>query len=41
MRRASVILGTLAALTLVQASTVSAQAVFVNGLRIPSSAARV
>jgi hypothetical protein len=37
MRRTSVILGTLAALTLVQASTVSAQAVFVNGIKIPGS----
>lgn len=37
MRRPSVILGTLAALALVQASTVSAQTVFVNGLRIPGN----
>jgi hypothetical protein len=37
MRRTSVILGTLAALALVQASTASAQVVFVNGLRIPGN----
>lgn len=35
MRRTSVILGTLAVLALGQASTASAQVVFVNGIRIP------
>ncbi len=35
MRRTSVVLRTLAALLLLQASTVSAQTVFVNGIRIP------
>jgi hypothetical protein len=37
MRRLSRVLSTLAALVLVQASTVSAQTVFVNGLRIPGN----
>jgi hypothetical protein len=37
MRQTSVFLGALAALALVSASTASAQAVFVNGLRIPGT----
>jgi hypothetical protein len=37
MRRVSILLGSLAALALGQASTVSAQTVFVNGLRIPGN----
>ena len=37
MRPTSVVLRTLAALLLVQASPVSAQTVFVNGFRIPGN----